>query len=222
MHEGHRKRMKDRFRLENGFDNFAEHEVLEMLLYSTIARNDTNPLGHELIQRFGSISNVFEASPEDLKQVPGIGENSAFLLSMIPHLARVYTRSKWDKRASLASTEQAGQFAVDLFIGKNYEEFWMIGVDSNRQVFHKKCLTKGTINEVSAYPRLVVQEILKYNVQNVIFTHNHPGGSVYPSEADYVSTEALLTALDAIHVNLIDHIIVSGNSYYSMADHDFR
>ncbi len=221
MHSGHRKRMKERFYNENGFEHFAQHEVLEMLLYSTIARNDTNPLGHELIRRFGNIANVFDASPEELKEVPGIGENSAFLLSMIPHLARVYTQTKWDKRQSLSSTELAGRFAVNLFIGKPHEEFWMICVDSNRRVFYQGPVATGTINEVPAYPRLVVQEVLKHNAQNVIFTHNHPSGSVHPSEADVEATEALLTAMEAIHVNVIDHIIVSGNSFYSMAEHDF-
>ncbi len=222
MHSGHRKRMKERFLNDNGFENFAQHEILEMLLYSTIPRSDTNPLGHALMERFGSIANVFDASPEELKEVSGIGESSAFLLSLIPHLTRVYTQAKWDKRQSLCSTELAGQFAVNLFVGKAHEEFWMICVDSNRRVFYQGCIAKGTINEVPAYPRLVVQEVLKHNVQNVIFTHNHPGGSIRPSEADLVATEALLSAMMAINVDVIDHIIVSGNSFYSMAEHDFR
>jgi len=95
MHEGHRKRMRERFLKDGDFQNFAPHEVLELLLYSTIARGDTNPIGHALIDKFGTLANVFEASPEELKEVSGIGESSAFLLSLIPHLCQAFglTRS---------------------------------------------------------------------------------------------------------------------------------
>lgn len=218
MHDGHRKRMKERFKKDGSFENFAQHEVLEMLLYSTIARGDTNPIAHELITKFGSIANVFDADPEALKQVHGIGESSAYLLSMIPHLCRVYNETKWDRKIMLGTTDLAGQYAINLFIGKMQEEFRIICVDSNRQVFYQGCVTKGTINEVAAYPRLVVAEVLAHNAQNVILAHNHPGGSVFPSDNDMQATKQLIQALEAIDVSVIDHIIVSGNQYYSMAE----
>ncbi len=218
MHEGHRKRMKERYKNDGGFENFAQHEILEMLLYSTIARGDTNPIAHELIAKFGNIANVFDADPEQLKQVRGIGESSAYLLSMIPHLSRVYNQTKWDRKIMLGTTDLAGQYAINLFIGKTHEEFRVICLDSNRQVFYQGVVAQGTINEVQTYPRLVVAEVLKHNAQNVILTHNHPNGSVFPSESDLNATQQLVTALDAIGVHVLDHIIVSGNQYYSLAE----
>ncbi|MBR7164294.1 MAG: DNA repair protein RadC [Clostridia bacterium] len=218
MHDGHRKRMKERYKNDGGFENFAQHEILEMLLYSTIARGDTNPIAHELIQKFGNIANVFDADPEQLKTVHGIGESSVYLLSMIPHLSRVYNQVKWDRKIMLGKTDLAGQYAINLFIGKIHEEFRVICVDSNRQVIYQGVVTHGTINEVTAYPRLVVAEVLKHNAQNVILAHNHPNGSVFPSDEDIAATKQLITALDAIDVRVIDHIIVSGNQYYSMAE----
>ena len=218
MHDGHRKRMKERYLKDGGFENFAPHEILEMLLYSTIARGDTNSIAHELIEKFGGLANVFDAEPNALKQVKGIGESSAFLLSMIPHLSRVYHQAKWDRKVMLGTVDLAGQYAINLFIGKPHEEFRIICVDSNRQVFYQGVVTKGTINEVPAYPRLVVEEVLKHKAQNVLFAHNHPGGSVFPSEGDMEATKQLINALEAIDVNILDHIIVSGNQYYSMAD----
>lgn len=218
MHDGHRKRMKERYKNDGGFENFAQHEILEMLLYSTIARGDTNPLAHSLIDRFGNLANVFEASPEELKQVKGIGESSAYLLSMIPHLSAIYNRTKWDRKVMLGSTDLAGQYAINLFIGKTTEEFRIICLDSNHQVFYQGVVARGTINEVSASPRLVVGEVLKHNAQSVIFAHNHPNGSVFPSDDDVVATKQLVNALDAIDVRVVDHIIVSGNQYYSLAE----
>ncbi|MBE7048409.1 MAG: DNA repair protein RadC [Ruminococcaceae bacterium] len=220
-HQGHRKRMKDRFVKEGGFESFAPHEILELLLYSTINRRDTNPIAHALIREYGNLANVLDADTESLKKIDGIGENSAFLLSMIPHLCRAYNQAKWTRNVMLGTTDLAGQYAINLFIGKNYEEFRLICVDSNRRVTYQGCITKGTINEVPAYPRIVVEEILKRNAQYVIFTHNHPNGSVQPSEGDKQTTDQLISALEAINVNVIDHIIVSGNRYYSMADMGF-
>ncbi|MGN1059437.1 MAG: RadC family protein [Clostridia bacterium] len=217
-HDGHRKRMKERFLQEGGFEHFAQHEILELLLYSTISRSDTNPIAHDLISEYGNIANVFEADPERLKEIDGIGESSAFLLSMIPHLSRAYNQAKWNRNIMLGTTDMAGQYAINMFIGKSCEEFCIICVDSNRRVTYQGRLAKGTINEVPAYPRVVVEEVLKRKAQYVIFTHNHPNGSVQPSEGDKIATDQLVTALEAINVNVIDHIIVAGNRYYSMAD----
>ena len=220
MHNGHRKRMKERLEKEGGFERFAPHEILEMLLYSTNARSDTNPIAHQLIDTFGSLANVFEADKEDLKAVPGVGESSAFLNSMIPHLSRAYMQGKWDRRELLGSTEKSGQYAIDLFIGKEQEELHLICLDSGRRVFYTGCLLKGTIDEVPAYPRVIVSEVIKRNARHIILAHNHPNGSSFPSPADELATAKIEAALSAIGVELIDHIIVSGNSYYSMAEHE--
>ena len=216
-HKGHRERLRKRF-IDNGLDGFEDHQALELFLFYAIPRKDTNPLAHSLIDKFGNLANVFEASPEELKQVKGIGESSAYLLSMIPHLSAIYNRTKWDRKVMLGSTDLAGQYAINLFIGKTSEEFRIICLDSNHQVFYQGVVARGTINEVSASPRLVVGEVLKHNAQSVIFAHNHPNGSVFPSDDDVVATKQLVNALDAIDVRVVDHIIVSGNQYYSLAE----
>jgi len=218
MHEGHRKRMRERFLKDGDFQNFAPHEVLELLLYSTIARGDTNPIGHALIDKFGTLANVFEASPEELKEVSGIGESSAFLLSLIPHLCQAYRHSKWNSRVFLGTTDLLGQYAIDLFIGKQQEEFHLLCVDSNKCLYYDGTIVKGTINEVPAYPRVIVAEALKRNAQYVYFLHNHPGGSSRPSRSDIEATKALNNALESIGVTLLDHVIVAGHGYYSMEE----
>lgn len=217
-HEGHRKRMKERFINDGGFDYFAPHEILEVLLYATNARGDTNPIAHDLIKEFDNIANVFDATPEELKKIEGIGERSAFLLTMIPHLSRAYNQAKWSRNIVLGNAELAGQYAINLFIGKQNEEFRVVCLDSNRRVFYQGKVSSGTINEVPAYPRLIVEEVLKRKAQYVMFAHNHPGGMARPSAGDIQATEQLVQALDAIGVNVVDHIIVAGNQYYSMAD----
>ena len=89
VHAGHRQRLKRQF-LEAGLDSLSDVNCLELLLFYAIARRDTNPLAHALLEQFGSLSAVFNASPEQLQQGPGISEHAAVLLHAIPALGRRY------------------------------------------------------------------------------------------------------------------------------------
>lgn len=215
-HDGHRMRMKKRY-LNEGLDSFEPHEILELLLYYSIPRRDINELSHRLVERFGSVANVFDADTEALMQIEGISENSAILLHLIPQLSRIYNLSKWDRKTSLASVDTVGQYAVSMYIGKKNEEFGIICLDSNRRVHYSGIIIKGTVNQAEAYPRTVVAAVLKHNAVNVILTHNHPSGSIMPSESDKEATRNIVNALEAIDVNVLDHIIVSGDRFFSMA-----
>jgi len=214
-HDGHRMRMRNRF-LNEGIDSFEPHEILELLLYYAIPRRDINALAHSLIEHFGSLGNVFDADVSSLKEVPGIGENAAILISLIPQLSRVYNLSKWDRQATLASVDAVGQYAVAMYTGKKNEEFGIICLDSNRRVHYSGTVITGTVNQAEAYPRLIVAEVLKHNAVNVVLTHNHPNGSVMPSANDREATKNIVNALEAIDVNVLDHIIVSGERFNSM------
>lgn len=215
-HDGHRMRMKKRY-LNEGLDSFEPHEILELLLYYSIPRRDISETAHRLIHRFGSVANVFDADTEALMQVEGISESSAILLHLIPQLSRVYNLSKWDRKVSLTSVDTVGQYAVSMYIGKKNEEFGIICLDSNRRVHYSGTIIKGTVNQAEAYPRTVVAEVLRHNAVNVILAHNHPGGSIMPSENDKEATRNIVNALEAIDVNVLDHIIVSGDRFFSMA-----
>lgn len=218
-HTGHRQRLKNRY-LKEGLDSFEMHEVLELLLCYSIPRRDCNPIAHHLLDEFKSISNVLDTDVERLSRVDGIGENSAVLLSLIPKLAKIYLQEKWsmDNKKTLGSFETIGRFAIGMFIGKKNEEFGIICLDSHRNVHYSGIVQKGSINETPAYPRLVVDAALRANAQTVVLCHNHPNGSVLPSDADIDATRAIVNALDAIAIDVLDHVIVSGDRFYSMAE----
>jgi DNA repair protein RadC len=93
MHEGHRKRVKDRF-LSEGLDAFEDHQVLELLLFYCIPRRDTNELAHRMIKEFGSLAGLFEAEPKDISKRCGVSENTAILVSLVPSLARRYFKAR--------------------------------------------------------------------------------------------------------------------------------
>ena len=218
VHKGHRERLREKC-LTNGLESLAPHEVLELLLFNAIPRRDTNPIAHMLLDKYGgNLSKVFEADMEELKTVPGIGDNAAFLIHLIPQLARVYKSSKWEKGKSLGTDEELGMFAIDLCVGKTEEEFVVICLDSNKNLKTYAVLEKGTVNEVNVYIRKIAEYAMKAKAVNLVLVHNHPGGSHIPSRNDRILTKEIIKALSALSLNVIDHIIVAGDRKYSMKE----
>lgn len=217
MHEGHRERVKKRF-LNEGLDSFEDHQVLELLLFYAIPRKDTNELAHTLINKYGSLSAVFEADPVELATTIGISDNSAVLLSLIPYLSRYYLKDKWSKNEIIDSSTKAGKYLLDLFAGRNYEMFYLICLDVQNKVINASLVHEGTVNEVHIYPRIIVETALRYKANSVILAHNHPSGSMEISMADEEATKKIKLALNAISIQVMDHIIVAGNHYVSFAE----
>lgn len=217
MHEGHRTRLKKRY-LEEGLDGFDDHQILEFLLFYAIPRRDTNELAHTLIIKYGSLSGVFEADPKDLAKTPGLGENSAVLLSLIPSLARVYQKDRWGLRPALNSTVKAGEYILSLFAGRNYEVFYLICLDAQLQVITPALVHEGTIDQAPVYPRLIVETALRHKAHSVILAHNHPGGCASPSPQDIEVTHKIRSALEGISISVLDHIIAAGEKYVSCSE----
>lgn len=216
MHEGHRERLKKRF-FAAGLDGFAPHEVLELLLTFSIPQKDVNPIAHLLIDTFGSLSGVLNASAEELMRVPGIGMNSAALLTLMPQLFGCYQRDSMKERPALRNFAQAGRYCQTLFYGKKVEQFYLICLNSQAQLIAPVLLHEGTIDETAIYPRSVVEAALRYNAHAVLLSHNHPGGSLLPSRADYESTRLIAHALSAVEISVVDHIIVGNSEAASLA-----
>ncbi|MFZ7132482.1 MAG: RadC family protein [Eubacteriales bacterium] len=220
LHKGHRQRVKNRY-LKEGLDHFQDHQILELLLFYSIPMKDTNEIAHKLIREFGSLSGVFDADPKELCSRTGITENTAVLISLIPSLSRRYNQSKFKDKPLLNSSSKAGEYATTLFTGRLYEVFYVICLDSQNKVNNATLLHEGTINEAPVYPRLIVETALRHQANSIILAHNHPGGSLNPSQADIQITKKIKKATEAISIKVVDHIIVSGETFYSFAENGF-
>lgn len=218
MHEGHRGRMRERFRAE-GLEGFAPHEVLELLLFYGRARGNVNPLAHGLLDAFGSLKGVLEARPEQLMTVKGVGEETATLISMIVPMFRRYQACIREEMHCITSKEDAKNYCVSLLTGWRMERFYVICLSASNRVLGQRLISVGNLAEVSAYPRQVAETALNYNAYAVILCHNHPGGSVEPSLDDLRATCQIQSLLSALEIRLTDHIVVSGDAAYSMAQH---
>lgn len=214
MHEGHRQRLTKRF-LNEGFEGFEEHEILEYILYCAIPRVDTNIIAHRLIKAFGSLSGVLEASASDLEQVAGIGQKTASYLAMFPGVFRAYTQSKLGKRPVIKSIKDACDFAVSLLFGKPYEQFYVIWLNTQNRVIHQEKLSEGGISESPVYMNKVAAAALRHHAVKGVIAHNHPGGNVTPSKSDIQTTHDVMQALNVLGIDLVDHIIVSDHECFS-------
>jgi len=206
-HEGHRKRMRERF-LTEGLKGFQPHEALELLLYYAIPYRDTNELAHRLMEQFGSLSRVLEATPEQLMQVPGISQNAAVLLGIEIPLWRAYQRDAQRQKPVLDTFSAASAYLLGQYRGQNRESFMLLCLDPRGRLSEARTLSTGTSTWTQVPPRLVVEEALRFSAVQVIFAHNHPEGSARPSPEDIVFTGRMYSILSQLEVRLNDHIIV--------------
>ncbi len=217
QHEGHRMRMKRRF-LRHGLENFDDHNVLELLLFFAIPRQDTNLLAHRLMETFGSLDGVFEAEPEALMAVEGIGENAAALIRLVPEAARRYLVVKSEAGHILNDSEATGHYFLPRFINCRNETVYLACLDAKMEVLDCREIGSGSVNSAHIDVRSIVQTALRKNASAVILAHNHTSGIALPSREDEMATLQLQKALELVGVSLVDHIIVAGDDFVSLAD----
>lgn len=217
-HSGHRQRLKEQC-LETGFDGMSSHQVLELLLFYAMPYKDTNVLAHQLLDHYGSFSAVLNADYKDLLHIPGVGPNTATLLALMPEFFRRYQLDAFGERPCIHNRRDLAEYVQGLFTGKNYEAMYMICMDIQHNVRGTVMINSGTLGEVAVYPRNVVEMALRYQSKFVALAHNHPGGSLQPSAADTKLTDNLSAVLAAIGIELVEHVIVAKDAYYSFAEH---
>lgn len=218
-HAGHRQRMKQRFQTQ-GLEGFAPHEILELALFYAIPQRNVNPLAHQLIERYGSLHGVMEASVEELQQIDGVGENTATLLSLFMHVARALEKSRASGLEDLNTHRAVKEHCYRLLCGLNHEEFYVVCLNAQNRLIRDVCISKGSVGEVWAHPREVVDAVLRHNAASVVLCHNHPSGSVVPSSNDLSLTRRVADVLTGIGVPLHDHLIIGGTHLLSMLDYD--
>ena len=216
-HMGHRQRMRERFAAQ-GLDGFAPHEVLELILMYAIPQRDVNPIAHRLMERFGSLHAVLEADVGELVRVEGVGEYAASLLSLFSHVDRRLEQSRSQQKPRLLNRADCCAFCRGLLAGLRQEHLYLLCLNAQMEVLHTALIARGSLSEVAAYPRLVAEAALRTNAHSVILCHNHPGGSVIPSQQDLDMTADLGRMLHGLEIALVDHVVVAGEETLSMVE----
>lgn len=216
VHTNHRKRLKSKF-INSGLDHFAEHEILELLLFFSIPQQDTNPLAHKLIKKYGCLKNVLDASFDSLISSDGVGEHSAVLLKLIPAVMQIYNMQATRTIKRIENQIVAMEYVSQLFKGINYEEFFVICLSAGGEVLGHTKLSTGDSTKVEVKLRSVTNYVLKNNGARIIIAHNHPHNNSSPSDSDILMTHKLFSSCVLNEIDIIDHIIYSASGCYSFA-----
>lgn len=208
-HEGHRSRMKERFQA-NGLEGFSDHEILEFLLFYAIPYRDTNPLAHELVNRFGSWMQVVNANQRDLLTVPGVTPHVATLLTLVGQTATRYHRDLTQSIVTqLFDRDSLVMYTLPWFLGEKEESVVLISLDNKRKLLNATRIFEGSVNSAQFNVRLAVQQALRDNATQIVIAHNHPNGFCFPSAADVHTTAHLAEVLAPLDIRLVDHLVVA-------------
>lgn len=217
MHEGHRDRLKSRFRKE-GLGGFEELYVLELLLFYCIPRRDTNPIAHNLLEKFGTLNRVLSASPEELKSVDGVSDSVVTYFQFLLQLER-YRQVRKDEENIKIITCQNNAFARlgGVFINQRNENVFVMCLDSKGKILGVFQVNEGNVSSSSINARRIIEICLNANATYVILAHNHPGGFAVASYQDRYATAQLANTMETVELFLLDHIVFADGDATSMA-----
>lgn len=212
QHREHRKRHKRRF-LDTFGEGFADHELIELLLFYAIPRRNTNDIAHEICERFGSIEKLAEASVDELKQIRGIGDESAALIKLIMVIAQRYTEEKNKAPQCISTLLEAVDYGRNRIFGSVKEVFYATFTDNSLNVIDTCLVSVGTLDEAKPLVRNIMELCIVKRASAVVLFHNHPHGGTEASQADVNFTSLLERELDMLGIHLVEHIVLDANGF---------
>ncbi len=215
IHDGHRERMRRRHELDPDMTTFAPHEALEYLLFNSVYRRNTNNIAHDLIARFGSLANVFDASFDSLRRA-GLSESSISQIKQVLPLANMYNLEKHERARALGSSYDIADHFHTFFMNKSTECVYAALLNAGNKPITTINVGKGDNTSVQIDVFGLLSAAKDKHAVKVVLMHNHPGGIMIPSKADLISTGNIMVQLASVSSMLTDHIIFGPNgSYFS-------
>lgn len=211
---GHRKRMREKL-LKFGSSAFADYEILEMLLFSSIPRDDVRPLAKKLLNNFGSLSKILSASQNELKSIDGVGDAVIANIRVVQEILVRSLRDDIEKKVVISSWKALLDYCRATMIHSKTEQFRIFFLDTKNQLIADEQQQQGTIDHTPVYPREIVKRALELGALSIILAHNHPSGDPSPSKMDIDVTRKIIEAAKPLGVQVHDHIIIGGNKHYS-------
>ena len=216
IHKDHRQRVRDSY-LKTGIDAMADHNILELLLFYCIPLKDTNPIAHELIEKYHDLNGVLDAPIKELEKINGIGENAAVMIKLIRDICSKYHDNAINNKVNLASSERLYDFIRMKYLGETREIVYLLSLDAHGRLKHCIKVADGTPSTAVSDNRSLVELALRFDVTNAIIAHNHPNGFATPSQADIAATEAIAKLFSTVSISLVDHVIVAEDEIFSFA-----
>lgn len=213
---GHRGRVRAAMDRNPDLSSFADYELLEYLLFATNPRQDTKPLAKELIRMFGSLSAVLHADFYELKRVPGVGDQTAHLLSNVLQIVLRAEYSRFEHPCVLRTAAETAQYMYARFLWRTKEALLMTSLNINDEVIQTDEISVGSVDATSFDIVKLLRCADRNGAKKIILAHNHPGGTLDFSQADIQSTARVVTCCDLLGYTFVDHLVFVGNRYISM------
>lgn len=220
MHEKHRERLRKKFLADPSI--LERHELLELLLTFCIPRKNTNNIAHELIDNFGSLSEILNADEENLLEIKGIGKNTVLFLKLVKIIFDICHKEK-DKanekiRVTNLTLEDVKNIMMAKFMDVYEENVALVIFNKKRKIVFCDFIEKGSLRFVDVDFRKIIFLALKYNARYLIIAHNHPSKIALPSKEDIKITSQLELTLKTLDITLLDHLIFCGEEYASFRE----
>ncbi len=204
--------------LANGANSLSDDELLAIFLRTGVKGKSAVELARELIQHFGNLRNILNASEEQFCQAKGLGTATWIQLQAVLEMSKRHLEQGFDEQPVFSNAKQTKDYFQLQLAQYSSEVFACLFLDNQHKLIRFEILFYGSINQSNVYPREIVKKALQYNAAAVIFAHNHPSGNTQASHADIEITKELKKVLNIIDVRVLDHIIVAQNKTLSMTE----
>lgn len=204
--------------IAQGASALSDAELLAIFLRVGVKGKSAVDLARELLTTFGNLNGIFTASLAQISAVSGMGESKYCQLQAIFEMSRRALNEELETGSLLNAPGKVRAYLTLTLMPLKHEVFMVLFVDAQNRVITHEVMFEGTLSETAVYPREVVKKVIQHNAAAVIFAHNHPGGTLAPSQADIEITQQLKKALALIDVRVLDHLIVASNQICSFAE----
>lgn len=212
---GHRKRLRERF-LKGGEKAIPDYELIELLLFGVIPREDVKPLAKKLLQDCGGLSGLLQADREKLRSIPGVGDATIVMLKAIHEAACRLVKQEINTQTILHSWPTVIDYCRARMSHLNVEQFRLLFLDQKNKIIADEVQQQGTINRAPLFPREVVKRSLELGATSLIMVHNHPSGDPTPSQADIDITRKVIKAVTELDIRVLDHLIIGRFGHTSL------
>ncbi len=204
--------------LQKGPDHLSEAELLGILIGKGTKRKTAIDLARELLDRYGSLDNLFSRTPSELMQVRGIGSAKAATLFAAFQLVRRVQSQRNRPRPAFKRSREVADHYLPLMKDLRKEVFRVLLLNRSNRVIKEVTISEGTLDASIVHPREVFREAILESAAGVILLHNHPSGNPSPSQEDIQITKQLVEAGKIMGIKVVDHLILAGDDYRSLAD----
>jgi len=207
---GHRSRLKERFK--RSADSLEDYEVLELLLGYVIKRSDVKPMAKDIVNKIKPLKDIFNY---DFTKIDGLGKETEVFFKILSEFNVRIEKSVFDKRVRIDNPEKIFPYLQKKIGFMDKEVMLLISLDFKYSLLSIDTISQGTIDKAVVFTREVVEKAMLSRASRVILAHNHPTGDLKPSMNDDILTEKISLGLKAVDIQLLDHMIISAESYYS-------